>query len=93
MVSVLQEKIGKVGQRGQITLDLELVGKTVRISKLKDGKYIVEEVVAVPKNEAWFYKSENKKIFKKAIKSINKSTSKTIKSEKELDLFFSRIVK
>ncbi|HRP68884.1 MAG TPA: hypothetical protein PLY93_05075 [Turneriella sp.] len=85
------QKLGVVGQRGQVTLDSKLAGRSVRITKIDTGRYLVEEMSMIPASEAWTHKPKNKKIITKGIESLKKLSKKSIKNTSDLDNFLKNV--
>lgn len=86
-----KQKLGVVGQRGQITLDSKLAGRSVRITKIDSGRYFVEEISLVPASEAWAHNSKNKKIIAKGIGSLKKLSKKSLKNASDLEAFMKNV--
>jgi hypothetical protein len=86
-----KQKLGVVGQRGQITLDSKLAGRSVRITKIDPGRYLVEEMSLIPTSEAWAHNEKNKKIIAKGIESLKKLGKKSIKNASDLDAFLKNV--
>ncbi|MBS0619809.1 MAG: hypothetical protein JSR44_16605 [Spirochaetes bacterium] len=85
------QKLGVVGQRGQITLDSKLAGRSVRITKIDQGRYLVEEVSVIPASETWAHSAKNKKIIAKGIESLQKLGKKSIRHAAEIDIFLKNV--
>jgi hypothetical protein len=81
-----KQKLGVVGQRGQITLDSKLAGRSVRITKIESGRYLVEEMSLVPASEAWVHK-----IIAKGIDSLKKLGKKSLKNASDLEAFMKNV--
>ena len=91
MKAASNQKLGIVGQRGQVTLDSKLAGRSVRITKIDTGRYLVEEMALVPSHEAWAHTPKNRKKIEKGIKSLKNLNKKPITNAAELDLFLKNV--
>jgi hypothetical protein len=87
------QKLGIVGQRGQITLDRKLAGKSVRITKIDTGRYIVEEMSLVPRSEAWAHSPKNKRLIQKGIAGLATLKKQPITNAAELEAFLKHVRK
>lgn len=85
------QKLGVVGQRGQVTLDSKLAGRSVRITKIDAGRYLVEEMSVIPVSETWAHSPKNKKIIMKGIESLKKLGKKSIQNASDLDHFLKNV--
>lgn len=87
------QKLGIVGKRGQITLDSKLAGRSVRITKIEAGRYVVEEMSLIPRSEAWAHTPKNKRLIEKGVAGLATLKKQSITNSAELDDFLKNVRK